>query len=73
MKDCNGWKPFSTRVLPPVIQKFVEDGAAAIGCDPAAIAAGDGLEARRQLQLLSDATGTHLKLGSDIGNEVQDV
>lgn len=39
----------------------------------AAIAAGDSLEARRQLRLLSNATGTHLKLGSDIGNEVQDV
>jgi hypothetical protein len=39
----------------------------------AAIAAGDGQEARRQLQLLSEATDTHLKMGSDNGNEVQDV
>jgi pyridoxine 5'-phosphate synthase PdxJ len=38
LKNCNKWKPFPTHVLPPVIRKFVEEGAASIGCDPAAIA-----------------------------------
>ena len=38
MKNYNDWKPFPTHVLPPVIRKFVEEGAASIGCDPAAIA-----------------------------------
>ena len=38
MKDCNEWKPFPVNVLPPVIKKFVSEGAASIGCDPAAIA-----------------------------------
>lgn len=38
MKDCNEWKPFPVTALPPVIKKFVEEGAASIGCDPAAIA-----------------------------------
>lgn len=38
MKNCNDWKPFPVAALPPVIMKFVEEGAASIGCDPAAIA-----------------------------------
>lgn len=37
MKNCNKWKPFPTHVLPPVIRKFAEDGAASIGCDPTTI------------------------------------
>ena len=38
MKDCNNWKPFPVDVLPPVIRKFVVEGAASIGCDPVTIA-----------------------------------
>jgi hypothetical protein len=38
MRKLNGWKPFPVNVLPPVIKKFISEGAASIGCDPVAIA-----------------------------------
>jgi hypothetical protein len=38
LKNHSDWTPFPTHVLPPVIRKFVEEGAASIGCDATAIA-----------------------------------
>ncbi|MFT5322852.1 MAG: hypothetical protein ACI8P0_000693 [Planctomycetaceae bacterium] len=37
LKNHSDWTPFPTHVLPPVIRKFVEEGAASIGCDPTTI------------------------------------
>jgi hypothetical protein len=58
--EDSGWLPFPTEALPPVMRRFVDDGASSIGCDASYLAlpllalAGGAIGATRVVELKPD-------------------